>query len=183
MAMGATTASAGIVDRMIRAARLDAAVYEEVERDTTATTQAATVVVIGAVASGIGTLGGGAGVVESLIAGIIGGLIGWAVYAYVAYLVGTKLLPSATTHADWGEVARTLGFASAPRALLVFGFIPGLGGLIALVVGIWVLVATIVAVRAALDMTTGRAIVVAVVSWIALALVQIVLASLARGAV
>ena len=50
----ATTPSASLPDRMLRAARLDVPLYEEVEADTTATTQALTVVVI--VASFVSTL-------------------------------------------------------------------------------------------------------------------------------
>ena len=51
----AAAARTSFTDRMIRAARLDAAVYEEVESDRTATTEAAMVVVLGAIAAGIGS--------------------------------------------------------------------------------------------------------------------------------
>lgn len=175
--METTAASTGLVDRMMRAARLDAAVYTEVEHDTTATTQAATVVVIGAIAGGIGTIGGGGDLISSIIAGVVSGLLGWAAFAYVAFLVGTKLLPGANTRADWGEVARTLGFAYTPNVLNVLGFIPGIGGLVRLVVSIWFLVATVVGLKAALEMSTGRAIAVAVVSGVALFVVFALIAS------
>jgi len=89
----------------------------------------------------------------------------------VAFFVGTKLLAGPETHADWGQVARTLGFANAPRALLVLGIIPGLFAIVSLVVGIWVLVTTVFALRAALDVSTGRAVAVAIVSFIALIIV------------
>jgi hypothetical protein len=168
-----------LLDRALRAARLDRAVYEEVEADTTATTQAAIVVVVGAVAAGIAA-GAGApgGLFSGLVGGIISGLLGWAVYAYVAFLVGTRLMPAPETHADWGQVARTLGFANAPRALLVLGVVPGFFGLISLVVGIWVLVTTIFALRAALDVSTGRAVGVAIVSVLALIVVTAVVGGL-----
>jgi predicted amidophosphoribosyltransferase len=47
--------SSNLFDRMIRAARLDASLYEEVERDETATTQALIVVIISSFCAGIGT--------------------------------------------------------------------------------------------------------------------------------
>ena len=179
MAITAPAASGGILDRAIRAARLDRAVYEEVESDTTATTQAATIVVVGAIAAGIGAgVGAPGGLVSGLISGIISGILSWAVYAYVAFLVGTKLMPAPETHADWGQVARTLGFANAPRALLVLGVVPGFYGLISLVVAIWVLITTIFALRAALDVSTGRAVGVAIVSVLALIVVTAVVGGL-----
>ena len=178
MATAAPAVQGGLIDRAMRAAKLEAAVYEEVEVDSTATTQAVTIVVIGAVAAGLAAGLGTADLVGGLISGIISGLLGWAVYAYVAFFVGTKLLAGPETHADWGQVARTLGFASAPRALLVLGIVPALFSIVSFIVGIWVLVATVIALRASLDVSTGRAVAVAIVSVIALIVVTIVIGGL-----
>ncbi len=167
------------VDRLIGAARLDSSVYEEVEHDRDATAQAAIVVVLGAIAGGIAAIGelGVAG----LIFGVLGGLVGWAVYAWVTYFIGTKLLAGSETRADWGELARTLGFANAPRILLVIGVVPVLNALVGAIVGIWVLVTTVVAVRAALDIGTGRAIAVAVLGLIPAAIVTGIALAIADG--
>ena len=51
-----------MLERMIRAARLSPQLYEEVEADTGATSQAMMVVVLVAVATGIGTTGAGGAV-------------------------------------------------------------------------------------------------------------------------
>ena len=88
-------------------------------------------------------------------------------YAYLTYLIGTRLLAGPETSADWGELARTLGFANAPRVLLILGVIPVVGLIVGAAVFIWVLVATVVAVRAALDFSTGRAIGTALLGWLA----------------
>jgi len=149
------------VDRLIGAARLDSSVYEEVEHDRDATGQAAAVVVAGSIAAGIAAIGDLG--VAGLILGVVGGLAGWAVYAWVTYFIGTKILAGAETSADWGEVARTLGFANGPRILLVIGVVSVLNALVSLIVAIWVLITTVVAVRAALDIGTGRAVVVALI--------------------
>ncbi len=147
-------------ERMMGAAMLDVPTYEEVEADESATGQAAIVVVLAAIAAGIGAIGGeGSGVIGS----IIGSLIGWALGAGVIYLVGTKLFGGTAT---WGEVLRTMGFAQSPGILRFLGFIPVLGGIIAIVVALWTLVTSIVAIRQALDVSTGKAVVVAIVAWL-----------------
>ncbi|MBX5444211.1 YIP1 family protein [Sphaerobacter sp.] len=153
-----------ITDRVVGAARLDVATYEAVERDVNANTQALVVVVLAAIASGIGSLGVDG--ITSFVTGLIGALVGWIIYSGLAYLIGTRLLATAETRATYGEVLRTLGFAQAPRLLLVLAWIPILGLILAFVVGIWVLVATIIAIRQSMELTTGRAIGTAVIAWI-----------------
>lgn len=147
-------------DRMIRAAKLDATLYEEVEADRGAMGQALGVVLISSVAAGIGSIsrGGFAGVVPSILLGTLFALIGWFVWAYLTYFIGTKLLPEAQTKADLGELLRTIGFSSSPGVIRVLGLIPGLTGLVFLVASIWMFIAMIIAVRQALDFdSTWRA--------------------------
>jgi hypothetical protein len=170
--MQAATTDRSIVSRMIRAARLDKDVYEEVEHDRDATGQAAMVVIGTSLAAGIGAaISGGSDGFGDAVLGLLVvatfSIIGWAVYAWVTYFIGTRFLAGPDTSADWGELARTLGFANSPRALMIFGIGPALAGLMGLVVGIWILVTTVVALRAALDFTTGRAIGTALLGWVA----------------
>jgi len=151
--------------RMIGAASLDVPTYEEVEADTTATTQAMGVVVLSSLAQGIGflTQGGGSG----FIVGTIVALIGWIIWAFLVYLIGTKLLPEPQTRSDLGELLRTTGFAAAPGLLRVLGVIPFLGGVIMPAVTIWMLIAMIIAVRQALDYeSTFRAVGVCLMGWV-----------------
>ena len=155
--MEAAGANRSILGRMIRAARLEAAVYEEVEHDRDATGQAAIVVVGTSVAGGIG-LGVAAGDFVTLLLLIVFGLIGWALYAWITYFIGTRIFAGPETSADWGELARTLAFANSPRALLIIGVVPALAFVVGLVVFVWLAFSTVVALRAALDFTTARAI-------------------------
>ena len=166
-----------MLDRMMRAARLDASLYEEVEADTTLTSQAATVVVIVAICQGIGTAigvirnpdaGGSGAAIGALVAGIIGALIGWVIWSYVTYFIGTSIFKGTATP---GEMLRTIGFAQTPGALNILSFIPILGGIIGLVVAIWVLIAGVVAVRQALDFDTVKAIMTTIVGWFFLVIV------------
>ena len=140
---------------MIGAARLDVRTYEEVEADETATIPALLVVALAALATGIGNLSGGP---VGILLGVVWSVAGWALWTWVTYFVGTRLLSTPETHATWGQLARTLGFAQSVGVLRVLGIIPFVGGLIFVVVAIWGFVAMIIAVRQALDYrSTGRA--------------------------
>jgi len=154
-----------LVERMIRAARLDASLYEEVEANRETLAQATTVVVLASLAAGIGGFGTGGALGIVLLT--LGSLVGWYVWAYLTYLIGTRLLAEAQTTADLGELLRTLGFSSSPGVLRILGVIPGLASVVYAVVSIWMLVAMIVAVRQALDFTsTWRAVAVCLIGWI-----------------
>jgi hypothetical protein len=156
---------ASIQDRMLRAAKLDVDLYEEVEADPEAMGQATAVVVLAALAAGIGnftTLG-----VTGLVVGTLAALVSWYIWAFLTYLIGTKLLPEPETQSDVGELLRTIGFASSPGLLRVFGVVPALGDIVFLVAGLWMLIAMVIAVRQALDYkSTGRAIGVCLIGWV-----------------
>jgi len=152
---------------MIGAARLDAHTFEEVEDDHGATRQAMLVVIIVSIATAIGGLAAADQLIVGLIFGTIRGIAGWALWALVTYWVGTKILNTPGTHANWGQLARTTGFAQTPGILQVFAFIPVFGGLIALIASIWQFVAMVIAVRQALDYeSTWRAVGVVVIGFV-----------------
>lgn len=153
------------IDRMIRAAKLDANLYEEVEADESAMGQAMGVVILSSLAAGIGNyfvtgFGG-------LIWATITALVGWFVWAYLVYLIGVKFLPEPQTSSNPGELLRTIGFSSSPGIIRLLGVIPFLNWILNLAASIWMLVAMIIAVRQALDYKgTGRAVLVCVIGWI-----------------
>jgi hypothetical protein len=161
--------------RMKGAALLHIDTYEEVEADHTATGQAAGVVALVAIAQAIGGAGeGGFGI----FAGVISALLGWLLWAGITYLIGAKLFGGTAT---WGELLRTIGFAQTPGVLHVLGLIPVLGGIIRFGVAIWVLIAGIIAIRQALDINTGKAILTAVLGWLVIMLPLAIVAAVARG--
>jgi hypothetical protein len=164
---------------MIGAAKLDPQTYEEVEHDTNAMGQAMGVVVLSAVAAGIGAIGqGGAGGVVGVT---IGALIGWFIWAGLTFVIGTKVLPEPQTKADMGELLRTIGFAASPGVVRILGVVPVLGPLIVFGASVWMLVAMVIAVRQALDYkSTGRAIGVCVIGFVIYMAVAFVVA-LAMG--
>ena len=163
-------------DRIVRAAKFDAELYEEVEADTGAMGQAMGVVVLSSMAAGVAsfTTGGLGGI----LFGTIGALVGWYVWAYLTYFIGTKFLPEPQTKADLGELLRTTGFSSSPGLIRVVGIIPGLAGPVFLVAAIWMLVAMVIAVRQALDYeSTWRAVGVCVIGWTVQLVILVLLVS------
>jgi hypothetical protein len=155
---------ATLTERMVGAAQLDVGTFEEVEHDTNATGQALVVVVVSSVAAGIGASGGRPG---TLLTATLAAIVGWLVWAALVYVVGTKVMPDPQTRGDMGELLRTIGFAQSPGVLRVLGIIPFVGWLISFAVGVWILIATVVAVRQALDYTsTGKAVVVCLIGFI-----------------
>lgn len=167
------------VERMLGAAKLDSKVYEEVEADRTATPQAVGVVILASVAGGIG-LGEG---VRGLVFGTVAGLLGWLVWAWLIYFIGTRWLPEPGTQADIGELLRTIGFATSPGILRVLGIVPVLSPIVLVVSLVWMLFAVIVAVRQALDYrSTARAVGVCVIGWLVQVAILVVLGVVARQA-
>jgi hypothetical protein len=164
---------------MIGAARLQVRTFEDVETDRSATRQAVLVVVVVAIATGVGSLGGGLNI---LLAGVAFSLIVWALWAWLTYFVGTRLLPTPQTHADWGQLARALAFAQSPGVLKVLGGIPGIGPPIFILAVLWQLVAAVVAVRQALDYdSTWRAVGVVLIAGIPYLVLSGILAGLMFG--
>jgi hypothetical protein len=162
------------VARMVRAARLDRSLYKEVEADRRATGQAAAVVVLSGVAAGIGALAWGG--LQAVAVGVVGAVGGWLIWALLTYAIGVKLFPEPETRSDLGELFRTIGFASAPGVVRVFGLIPGARDGVFLVAAVWMLIAMVVAVRQALDYrSTSRAVGVCALGWLIQAVVFVFL--------
>ena len=152
-------------DRIIRAAKLDVRLYEEVEADKGAMGQAMGIVVLSSLAAGIGIISSAG--ISAILMGTLSALIGWYAWSYIVYFVGTRILPEPQTKADYGELLRTIGFSSSPGLIRVFGIIPGLTGVVLLTASVWMLIAMVIAVRQALDYSgTGRAVGVCVIGWI-----------------
>ena len=171
---------ATMVDRMVRAAKLDTQLYEEVEADKGALSQSMAVVVLASVAGGVGS--GHLGGLSGILIGTLGALIAWFIWAALTYFIGTKILPEPTTRADVGELLRTTGFSSSPGLIRVLGLVPGITGIVFLVSGIWMLIAMIIAVRQALDYrSTFRAVGVCVIGWIVQVVVLLLLVPFIRS--
>lgn len=157
----------GYATRVFRAIKLDPDLYEEVESDPSATWQAVGTVVLASLAAGIG--GHLSGSLYGLTLHTLITLVGWYIWAFLSFFIGTRMLPQSQTRADMGELLRCTGFSAAPGLLQVLGIIPGVGPVVRLVAWIWMLLAFVIAVRQALDYTgTGRAFAVCLIGWVCL---------------
>ena len=179
-----------MIQRMIGAALFNRHTYEEIEADQGALGQAIGVVLLvtlcGIIGGVVGGLLGEASALKIIMGAIIGlvfGVVRWALWVSVMYVVGGKLLRTGDTETSWAELGRVVGFAYTPGVLSIFSFVPAIGGLFPLIGFFWTLVAVIVAARQAMDFqSTGRAVVAVVLSgvigfipWIILKAIEFVL--------
>ena len=160
-----------MTQRVVGVLQLNARVFEEIEHDRTASTQALTVVVVASLAAGIGRglqFGPLALVRES-----VGAIVGWVMWAGVTYVLGTRVLPEPQTRTDMGELLRVIGFSYAPTLFSLLVMVPVLGWLVAPLVALWLLATMVVAVRQALDYeSTGRAFAVVFIGWLLFVAIQ-----------
>ncbi len=166
-----------MLNRMLGTARLNTQTIEDIERDGSATIQALIVVIIVALASGVGELlSGDTDIVSALVLGVIRGVVSWAIWALIAMFVGTKILKTEQTEADWGQLARGTGFAQTPGILNVLSFVPVVGNAIVVAAFVWRFAAMMIAVRQCLDYTsTLRAFFVILISFIPVVIINAIL--------
>ena len=152
------------INRVFRAIKIDVGLYEEVEKDKSATFQAGIVVVLSSLAAGVGALQLGAS--NFLLAPILS-LLSWYVWAYVIYFVGVKMFGEPSTKSNHGELLRTIGFSSAPGLIRVFGVTPDLMTVTFIGSAFWMLACMVVAVKSALDYESlWKALGVVAVAWL-----------------
>ncbi|MCS6802175.1 MAG: YIP1 family protein [Chloroflexota bacterium] len=173
--------SGNLLDRVGRVLRLDRAVFNEVEADSTATGQAWTIVLVAAVSMALAgfiqeVLGGlrFGNAVIALVNGFLAAVIGFVVWAVVVQFIGTRLFGGT---ASLGEMIRTLGFAYSPNIFSILSGIPLLGIAVSLVLFVWVVLTGFFAVREGLDLDTTKAILTIVISLIIVLVVTFLIAS------
>jgi hypothetical protein len=164
-----------MLERIIRIIKLDFPVFKDIESDPKATTEAAIVVAVASVLSAIGSAFASERPVMAFLGGVIGGVLGWIVWSYVSYFVGSVLYKSQGT---FEKMLRVIGYANAPQLLGIFNIIPCVGWIAGLAGAILALIASVMAIREGLDLDTGQAIIVALVGWFALLLVSIIVGSI-----
>jgi len=164
-----------IIQRSKEIATFNTRTYAEVARDPRALAEAAIIVAAVAISAGIGAVNYGAG---GLVGGIILSLLGWIVSAAIIYFVGTRITGTPTTSGTVESLLRTLGYASVPNIFSFLGFIWFFGWLVLFVLGVWTLITTVLAIRAALGMSLQRAVVTGFVAWIVAIIVRALLGAL-----
>lgn len=151
-----------LLSRSVRAISLDRTLFEEVGNDKHAMPQAIILLMVVAIATGIGTLDNGnigdVGPASTLV------IIGWFVWSSLVFLVSRKFRGFAprptegvtTSRADWSSIARVMAFAQAPGLLRIFGLVSGLGLVAAMAALLWQFAAMTVGLRAVMRYESHR---------------------------
>jgi hypothetical protein len=160
-----------MVDRIVRAIRLDWTVFREIAEDQNAMSQAAIIVAIVTFLSAVGSGIASGSIVAFLVSWIVGALVGWIGWAIITYFVGATLFKGTS---DIPEMMRVLGYALAPQLLGFFQFIPCVGWIFPLVGWILSLIAGVLAIREAMDFDTGNAIITVLIGWVIVVVVSII---------
>jgi hypothetical protein len=145
---------------LIRAARLDGTLYEEVKANTTYTRSALGIVALVALAHGAGGFVRAVAFkrdppAEGFLIGAQGEIVFWVGSSFAIYLIGRYLLGRAVTY---GQILRPLGFAAVPRLLILAAALTSLVGAELVVFAVlvpWRLATSFVVVERALGV--GRA--------------------------
>ena len=153
-----------LIGRIFRSIKIEAELFDEVQKDKNATMQAATVVVLSSAAAGIGAIHLG---VTSFLVPITLSLISWFVWAYIVYFVGVKLFPEHKTKTTHGALLRAIGFSSAPGIIRVFGFNQDLTTVTFVGSAFWMLACMVVAVKQTLSYKSlWKAFGIVAISWL-----------------
>jgi len=164
-----------IANRAMRASLLDRELYKEVEEDTSLDREALMIVVIVSVASGIAAFITslyrqqiGTAVLGLIVPSVVG-IANYYIWAYVTQFIAINMYESET---DIGELLRVLGYASVPRLISLFGFIPCLGPVLSFAGGIWALAAGYIGIQEALDLDTTDTVVTVILGWLAIMIIS-----------
>jgi hypothetical protein len=179
MGMSSAAATNSMMDRIMGVIMLKAPVYRQIAEDTTATGQAAMVLVVakliqgffqGLVATDVQTGATNVSIVGAILGAILAviiGLIGWVITAWVLTFVAGWFKGKTNT----GEMLRVTGFVEVFSLIGVLNILALAGtvlacvvGLVGLVVAILKLIGYIIGVREAAEFSTGNAVITAIIA-------------------
>lgn len=149
-----------MLQRVVRAVTFDTQFYAQAKNDSSLNREALIVVIVATVLTGLGALGGG---LVAFLVTILMSIVGYYLLSYFVTIVGRNFF-GGTGSQD--QVQRLLGYAWAPRALGLLGWVPCVGWLFGLVATLWAIAVAVVAVREAHGFDTTKAIITAVGGWL-----------------
>ncbi|MCB8946008.1 MAG: YIP1 family protein [Ardenticatenaceae bacterium] len=162
-----------LVQRIIGVLKLDVNTYNEIESDENAMSEAAIVVAVVAIVGGL--IGGGISAamggsfLGAFLSQLLNAFIGWVIWAAATYFVGTSLFGGQAT---LPKMMRVLGYAQAPGIL---GIIPVCGSFVG---WLWTLACTFIAIREGLELDSGKAIMTAIIAFIAVFVVSLIIGAI-----
>jgi hypothetical protein len=158
-----------IIQRLSRLARRDLAVISEILHDPKANAEAALIVVVVALIAAVSAaLHSGSFLGTLAFRFIAGVLLNWGLWSYITVFILTNFFG---IDAEFWQMARLIGYANLPMALAVLAIFGCLGALVASLAWVVVLVAALLVVREAYELSTEKAIVATVIGWLVVFLV------------
>mgnify|MGYP001212509629 CR=1 FL=1 len=153
--------------RAIRAARFDGEVYKDIGGEPESIFQALGIVILAALAFGLGIRSEPIqGLEESatfvMLVAIATIMVGWVLWASVAYWIGTGLLGG---QADHRILLRSVGIAYGPGVLMAMSGVPAVGPAFFSISLLWLLATVTVAVRETQSFGVGRAFLCTIIGW------------------
>lgn len=153
-------------ESVVRAAKLDARFYDEVESDRGAVKEGLALVILSGIAGGVGTWIPSSGF-TGLLWGILAAILGWIVWAFTTYFIAAKVVAGPMSYSNTGELLRGMAFASAPGIIRILGVFPPLRAIVFFLALVWMLAAMVIAARQALNYSsTAEAFFVCVIGWL-----------------
>ncbi|MBW2610956.1 MAG: YIP1 family protein [Deltaproteobacteria bacterium] len=155
-----------LVSRMIRAAKLDASLFEELLNDPTTQGQSVWVVAIFAMATGFGMFSRAGATAVNIC--LLTTFFAWYLWAFTLYFISTYLLRgTAAAKVDRKTIMRVMAFANAPGVLRLLGVIPPVTGIVFIVTAVWSIVASVIGIKQAFKLPhTGKAILLCAGTWL-----------------
>jgi len=159
------------VSRMVRAAKLDASLFEEIINDPSTQGQSVWVVAVFAMATGYGMFSrAGVTAVNSCL---VTTFFAWYFWAFTLYFVSTYLFRNTVTKTDRKTILRVVAFASAPGVLRLLGVIPLTSGILFIVTSVWIIAASVIGIKMAFKIShTGKVIFLCTSTWLLAFIVQ-----------
>lgn len=157
-----------MIPRAIRAALFDVRVYRNLTDDPQHMLIALGIVIISAVAFGLGVRNlpivnfDDAPPAMVVLLAVSTRLTGWVVWAGIAYILGTLILRG---NAGFRQILRSVGIASGPGVFALFFGVPQAGPIIFSVSLIWMFAAGLVAVKETQGFDWFRAFISSAVGW------------------
>lgn len=196
------TINESFLNRLTGVIALNRPVYEALQRDPAASSQALLIVIFLGLANGIAfvttplvivtpdmssemietlepvaaalTFDTAERQIMALAVGIIGGIVSWYLSSWLLRVIGNRLDASGHT-VSGAEMRRLVGWGYVPSLASFFTPIPLLGPLLALAGTLWAFVTGIMALRTAFDIGIGKAIAIEIAAFLVILLVVLFL--------
>ena len=179
----------GMMNRLMRLARLDTTVFDEVRLDAAATIPSVVVAAASIFLMGVGGWlwwmigsdfdeGSGDIFIKSTIMGSVFAMALWVAWVFIVYVLLTQVFRA---QADVQQLVRTMGLATVPLALSVFMLIPMLGFGIGVAALALTFSLTTMAIQAATNASPAQSLVANIAGFAVWAVVLAILAGDMRG--